>query len=253
LFAQCVAERRPLNRLGLTTVNDLSSPPNSFDAAVREQDRDEPLDRRLRAGLWEFAFVAGPLIAAEMRFEARGRIAGHAHRNEARWRVHDDCLEFVSAAGAVATRFDRREIGGDGRLALTGRFLGEADSEVFFSLRELERRPIGLGVGVSPRRNLVVMRAGDAALFPQWTPTANRSWDLAISFYGAGTPNWGQEYFIPAKGPKWQPVHAWLAANREILGRYDYFWFPDDDIMTTWENVNEFFEVIKTAPFVNRD
>lgn len=68
---------------------------------------------------------------------------------------------------------------------------------------------------------------------------------MAISFYGEGRPEWGQEYFIPAKGPKWEPIYHWLSANPEIIGRYDYIWFPDDDIMTTWENVNAFFQICR--------
>ncbi len=95
------------------------------------------------------------------------------------------------------------------------------------------------------RRNLIVMRAGNKALFPEWKPAQDRSWDIAISFYGEGQPEWGQEYFLPAKGPKFPPIHAFLSANPGVFERYDYIWFPDDDIMTTWSNVDDLFQVMR--------
>lgn len=212
---------------------------------MTEDHRQESLERRLRAGLWEFSHVTGVVIAPAIAFEARGRISGHVHRNEVQWQVKDDKLEFVSASGAVSTRFCEREVGDDGRMTLKGRFLGEAEGEVVFSLRELDERTTAISPSLPPRRNLVVMRAGNAALYPQWKSAEGRSWDLAISFYGEGRPQWGQEYFIPAKGPKWEPIFRWFADNREIIARYDYFWFPDDDIVTTWENVNDFFQICR--------
>jgi hypothetical protein len=201
------------------------------------------LEQRLRSSLWEFGHADGVVIAPTVQFEARGKLAGHVHHNEAGWRVQDDCLEFVGSSGAVTSQFRDAEVAEDGQLTLRGRFLGDPDGDIAFTLRESNAKPAAVGASLTPRRNLVVMRAGNKALFPDWKPTANRSWDLAISFYGEGQPEWGQEYFQPAKGPKWEPVYHWLTANREILARYDYVWFPDDDIMTTWENVNDFFQI----------
>lgn len=202
---------------------------------------DSSLEQRVRNGFWEFGREDG-VIAPAIRLEARGKISGHVHHNEVGWRIDGGCLEFVTASGATSTRFDEQSIGDDGRLTLQGRFGG---GDLLFSLRELSEPPVANSISVTTRRNLVVMRAGNGALFPDWKPAPSRSWDLAISFYGEGRPEWGQEYFHPAKGPKWEPIHHWLAANREILDRYDYVWFPDDDILTTWENVNDLFQICR--------
>ena len=90
-----------------------------------------------------------------------------------------------------------------------------------------------------------MMRAGNNGVLPNWAQASSRSWDLAISFYGDGQPDWGQEYFIQDKGPKWQPIHRWISSNPQLLKQYDWFWFPDDDILTSHENANEFFRVCR--------
>ena len=107
-------------------------------------------------------------------------------------------------------------------------------------------RPSAAAEGFVPqRRNLVMMRAGNNGVLPNWAQASSRSWDLAISFYGDGQPDWGQEYFIQEKGPKWQPIHRWISSNPQLLKQYDWFWFPDDDILTSHENANEFFRVCR--------
>jgi hypothetical protein len=207
---------------------------------MSENTNEDALEQRVRNSLWEFGREEGGVIAPAIRFDARGKITGHVHHNEVSWRIDQGRLEFIASSGAISTRFVEQSVGEEGRLTLSGRF-GGGDS--IFRLRELNEAPVATSEGVVARRNLVVTRAGNSALFPDWKPAASRSWDLAVSFYGEGRPEWGQEYFHAARGPKWEPIHHWLTADREIISRYDYIWFPDDDILTTWENVNDLFQV----------
>ncbi len=132
-----------------------------------------------------------------------------------------------------------------GALTLKGRILAEAGEAGECVLVEAKAEPQIADSTLSGRRNLVVMRAGNAGLFPDWKPAATRNWDLAISFYGEGKPDWGQEYFHAAKGPKWEPIHLWLAENPYVLKRYDYVWFPDDDLATSWRNVDALFQICR--------
>jgi hypothetical protein len=199
------------------------------------------LERRVGDCLWQFGRADGSVIARAVRFGANGRILGHTSANELTWRMHEGCLEFVSSLGLTTTRFVNIGTSDDGRLELRGPFLHPTDNTTVHVLREVGEAPAAVDTPVPERRNLVVMRAGNNALLPSWAHAPSRNWDLAVSFYGEGQPDWGQEYFIAAKGPKWQPIYQWLTANPDLLRHYDYFWFPDDDILTTWENVNKVF------------
>jgi hypothetical protein len=219
---------------------------------------DVDLEQRLCDRVWEFTRADGTVIAPAVRFERRGRILGHINANELRWCVHDGHLEFVSAHGTTTTRFGSVSRRADGRLELRGPFLGNPTGIVNI-LSEVAEASRIIGRSFTARRNLVVMRAGNNALLPSWVRATSRNWDLAVSFYGDGQPDWGQEYFIAEKGPKWQPIHRWLSANPDLLRQYDWFWFPDDDILTTWENANEFFNICRdfdlqlSQPALTRD
>lgn len=43
------------------------------------------------------------------------------------------------------------------------------------------------------------------------------------------------------KGGKWEGIFEYFKANPESLKEYDYYFFPDDDIETTAENIQKFF------------
>jgi hypothetical protein len=193
---------------------------------------------------WLFMRGNGERIAGELTLLADGSIVGYFNANEASWRISDGCLEFLDTKGRPTTRFSETATDAEGRLELNGAFL-PGPPGARHVLRELPTGGTLVSVRASSRRNLVVMRAGDKALYPNWPTAALRNWDLAISFYGDGSVDWGQEYFLSQTGPKWQPVHTWFTANPHLLRQYDYFWFPDDDIMTSWENVNDLFDICR--------
>jgi hypothetical protein len=212
---------------------------------VQEGNDEGAIANRLQSSWWEFGRPADTAPKPLLSFERGGGIAGYVNRHQVQWRIRDGFLELLSAAGLVTSRFGEIELDENRRLKLKGCSLeetGEMAARVLIEAKNIVR---DFGSRSAVRRNLVIMRAGNAALFPQWTPTPTRSWDLAISFYGEGQPDWGQEYFHVAKGPKFYPIYLWLSANPQILRHYDYIWLPDDDILTTWKNVDDLFQICR--------
>lgn len=93
------------------------------------------------------------------------------------------------------------------------------------------------------RKNLVILRAGDASLHRGWIAQPNRDFDLFISYYGKqpGLHQADADYYEHRPGPKWSCIAELLAERPELIERYEAFWFPDDDLSTTTEILNRMF------------
>jgi hypothetical protein len=97
------------------------------------------------------------------------------------------------------------------------------------------------------RRNLVVVRAGDASLHRQWLDAPERDFDLFVSYYG-GTPGMHQEgadYYEARPGPKWPGLAGLLEEHAPALAAYDAFWFPDDDLSTSAPVIDRMFSFFR--------
>ncbi len=93
------------------------------------------------------------------------------------------------------------------------------------------------------RKNLIIVRAGDASLHRGWIAGPCRDFDLFVSYFGA-TPDHFRgdgEYYEMRRGPKWSCLAELLADHGELLERYDAFWFPDDDLAATTDTLNRMF------------
>jgi Protein of unknown function (DUF707) len=102
------------------------------------------------------------------------------------------------------------------------------------------------------KKNLVILRSGDKSLHPQWLDNKfPRNWDLAISYYGNKDKPYDGEYefFHQFKGSKWEGIADFCANNGDIISKYDYIWLPDDDLLTTCENINSFFDICNDEQF----
>lgn len=101
------------------------------------------------------------------------------------------------------------------------------------------------------RANLVIVRAGDASLHPQWLTSQNRTWDLVVLYAGDYPERYRDQYdeLHRHSGSKWMAIADFLAARREIVQQYEYVWFPDDDLLTTGRNIDSFFELVKVFGF----
>lgn len=95
------------------------------------------------------------------------------------------------------------------------------------------------------RKNLVILRAGDASLHRNWLgadPLA-RDFDLFISYYGKseGLHRADAEYWEHRPGPKWSCIAELLKERPELLTQYQAFWFPDDDLDADCKTLNRMF------------
>ena len=98
------------------------------------------------------------------------------------------------------------------------------------------------------RRNLVIVRAGNSSLHPQWLAGAkDRSWDLLVNYFGDDPDKYKNQDIlrIDSKGPKWPALKALIENHRDLVSRYDYVWLPDDDIACTASDINKLFEIAR--------
>ena len=99
-----------------------------------------------------------------------------------------------------------------------------------------------------PRRNLVVVRAGDASLHRGWIagPQAPE-FDLIVSYFGDDPTAYRSpaERRVDFKGGKWNGIADLFARDPDLLNEYDYFWLPDDDIETDTATVNGIFAAMR--------
>lgn len=92
-------------------------------------------------------------------------------------------------------------------------------------------------------RNLVVVRAGDGSLHPQWIASPRRDFDLFVSYYGRtpGRHAAGADYYESRPGPKWPCIADLLREHRDLLDRYDCVWLPDDDLAADTATIDRMF------------
>ncbi|MFT7228459.1 MAG: hypothetical protein ACI8PW_001046 [Methylophilaceae bacterium] len=100
------------------------------------------------------------------------------------------------------------------------------------------------------KKNLVLVRAGDKSLHPQWLSN-DRNWDLIVSYYGDCPERYNDQYdFLHCfKGSKWQGIENFIESNLELINKYEYIWLPDDDLFCNAETINNFFEWCKNLNF----
>ena len=99
-----------------------------------------------------------------------------------------------------------------------------------------------------PRRNLVIVRAGDSSLHPAWLAgPGERNWDLVVSYFGKDPDRYrvADVTRIDGTGPKWPPLQALLMDHPGYLDNYDYIWLPDDDLAMSKSDMNRFFDICR--------
>lgn len=101
------------------------------------------------------------------------------------------------------------------------------------------------------RRVLVILRAGDQSLHPQWFVGAvgeRRNWDLHLSYFGGLRRPFrhrGADVTLSfEQGTKAAGTVACLEKLGDRLDHYDWIWLPDDDLWTNLPNLNRFFEIV---------
>lgn len=95
-------------------------------------------------------------------------------------------------------------------------------------------------------RHLVVVRGGDRSLHMQWwCRKEDRSYDIALSYYGNDFEYWKSrcDFFHAFKGSKWEGLADFCTKYSDLISKYDYVWFPDDDIWIHKNDLEKYFEI----------
>jgi tetratricopeptide (TPR) repeat protein len=99
------------------------------------------------------------------------------------------------------------------------------------------------------KRFLVVVRAGDNSLHPQWLQgSETRNWDMIVHSFGNECP-WENEDGVEIlratgseiQGPKFRAIHALYERKKDHFLSYEYIFFPDDDLAADVETFNRIF------------
>ncbi len=218
-----------------------------------------PPPRRLVAIAWSFGQRDADIFAPFLRLRADGGIAGHEHAEETAWSYRHGMLAFLDEHGRTSAVFDCATTGRDGRLTLLGRKTGADAREL--TLRETAPAHAGERPHVparlvrrrppTGRSCLVVLRANEASLHRSWRVdigARERTWDLCTSFYGEASnfpvEDWGEYAALQQDERKFQAIRSLLLSHPSLTD-YEYFMFPDDDIQTSWGDINATFHAMQ--------
>lgn len=103
------------------------------------------------------------------------------------------------------------------------------------------------------RKNLVIVRAGDASLHEQWLDSdEERNWDIIVNYFGDDPERYRRDDVrrIDSKSVKWPALHDLIRGLREEIICYDRVWFPDDDLAATKAGINSLFEIAERHELV---
>ncbi len=101
---------------------------------------------------------------------------------------------------------------------------------------------------MAKRRNLVIVRAGDASLHEQWLAgDGERNWDLIVNYFGDDPERFrtADVRRINSKGPKWPALHDLIKKLGEEAFCYERIWLPDDDLSATKDGINSLFDIFE--------
>jgi hypothetical protein len=109
--------------------------------------------------------------------------------------------------------------------------------------------PEPVSAATGPRRNLVFARVGQASVHPYWLaePAAERNWDLQLSTWIpdiAGLTDGDFPVHVDP-GVKWGCIGRFFAEHPELLDRYDYVLFPDDDLLFDAGSISRIFTICR--------
>ncbi len=174
-----------------------------------------------------------------------GRIGAGWNAGLTRWDNSSGQLQLFDPCGTARLGFDLRPA----QRTLYGTSLADGGICRLEYQRDLPRT-VTLPAPCTPgaRRNLVVLRAGRDSLHGAWLrncPEHARNWDLCLCTYADGVPQTQSEYRVHIPGTKFQGLSTLLASGDFWLA-YDHVWFPDDDLLTSWQDINRLFELCRT-------
>ncbi len=222
----------------------------------------------LTGTFWAFGQLGRRPYANFLVLAPGGRIGNYRNRHEDGWVIIDGQLALMSDRGIPTTVFDSAHvIDGDVTSLLGVCRQQTSGSPIIHALRRVdhpahplhatpssvERRAHFLKKAPRPARpNLIVLRAGEASLHGAWPrdiAEASRSWDLCISYYGADPAAVLDQAEYVTHQPhqrKFQALHDCFFPGSP-LWNYGRIWFPDDDLMLSWSDINHLFHISRRS------
>ncbi|MGH9809615.1 MAG: hypothetical protein ACRD9W_20580, partial [Terriglobia bacterium] len=98
------------------------------------------------------------------------------------------------------------------------------------------------------RKNLVIVRAGDASLHEEWLSGPDeRNWDLIVNYFGDDPQRYRRDDVrrVDSKGPKWPALHDLVQKFTGDIFGYERVWLPDDDLRATKVGINSLFDIFE--------
>jgi hypothetical protein len=94
---------------------------------------------------------------------------------------------------------------------------------------------------------LCIVRCGDNSLHPTWSSGA-KAFDVAVSYFGKDETLTFPEarYVHRYKGGKWDGLYDFFRTFPDTLSQYAYYWFPDDDISATADDILSLLDTAHT-------
>ena len=240
------------------TTQSAAAAPSDWRAAPLLSEHD------LSGTFWSFGLTGHRPYASFLVLAPDGRVGNYQNPNEDGWLVLRGQLALMSHRGLPTTIFDRAQCDDGAVTALAGRVrmhgapLIHVLRRVAHPVHPLHATPAATNrearflrrLPGPARPNLVVLRAGEGSLHPNWTKDIDdedRTWDLCISAYGPSPPVALEQAEYVTHQPdqrKFQAVHD-LFFEGSPLWKYQRVWFPDDDLMMGWGDINLMFHLAR--------
>jgi len=96
------------------------------------------------------------------------------------------------------------------------------------------------------KKNLVIVRAGDSSLHPEWMlPEFERNWDIVVSYYGDDpfVYKYDGQVRFDCKGTEYPAFYRLLTEGALKWDAYEYIWLPDDDLRISGNEINKLFDI----------
>jgi hypothetical protein len=97
--------------------------------------------------------------------------------------------------------------------------------------------------------NLVVATVGDKSYHKEWIKNSP-NFELVLLYYGnnleiASSYLKDTPHIYASKGFKWWLIKSFIEDNLDWISKFEYIWFPDDDIQINTESINKLFVLAK--------
>lgn len=216
----------------------------------------------LANSFWRMVRGDGSVIIPAMVLLWDGNIGIHNHVNERRWLIQHQELLFQDREGFTVATFGMAGSGSQELRRLAGQYRRNGEAVVLERIAQpamedwpsdpwANRRAPFIEHSPTPQRaNLVVLCANERSLHANWQRVSDddeRNWDLCITFYGTDCTVAARpfEYLAHQPGqPKWRALYN-LFYPESPLWNYQFIWLPDDDLMTSWQDVNQLFAICR--------